>query len=316
MTSVSCGSWNRTNGLLVQGQASLPVATVPHLSYPRHARAATRFALNCGRRNRTYELLRPTLRVGARVRHHYQQRLPRSAESVLRESNPPRPTNLRSVLGRLEPLPLGQGHVRAEGEGVEPIKALVALDRFRSGCRRQSACPSVHEAAAAGIEPASGRLTVAFPYQHRTHRISQDGWFRTSDLVLPRPPAPRRCPAGCQTSLHPEFESAQRESNPRFRHGKAVGWPLHHGRLVGCRVVKDQQSTGPDSNRRRRCTGAGHRLARCQLVASPLDDQCFSSGTGGDRTHIVRFKRPVHYQLCHSPESVGAEGVEPSTCVL
>jgi hypothetical protein len=27
-------------------------------------------------------------------------------------------------------------------------------------------CP----AAVAGIEPASGRLTVAFPYQHRTHR--------------------------------------------------------------------------------------------------------------------------------------------------
>ena len=34
------------------------------------------------------------------------------------------------------------------------------------------------QAAAAGIEPASGRLTVAFPYQHRTRRImsfSQDG---------------------------------------------------------------------------------------------------------------------------------------------
>jgi hypothetical protein len=28
----SCGSWNRTNGLLVQSQASLPTATVPHRS--------------------------------------------------------------------------------------------------------------------------------------------------------------------------------------------------------------------------------------------------------------------------------------------
>ena len=26
----SCGSWNRTNGLLVQSQASLPTATIPH----------------------------------------------------------------------------------------------------------------------------------------------------------------------------------------------------------------------------------------------------------------------------------------------
>ncbi len=26
----SCGSWNRTNGLLVQSQASLPAATIPH----------------------------------------------------------------------------------------------------------------------------------------------------------------------------------------------------------------------------------------------------------------------------------------------
>ena len=32
--------------------------------------------------------------------------------------------------------------MQAEGEGVEPIKA---LDRFRGGCRRQSACPSVFQ---------------------------------------------------------------------------------------------------------------------------------------------------------------------------
>ena len=63
----------------------------------------------------------------------------RAGESALRESNPPR------QVGSLEPLPLGQGHklFQAEGEGVEPVKALVTLDRFRGGCRRQSACPSV-----------------------------------------------------------------------------------------------------------------------------------------------------------------------------
>ena len=31
---------------------------------------------------------------------------------------------------------------------------------------------NMHRAAVAGIEPASRRLTVAFPYQHRTHRIT------------------------------------------------------------------------------------------------------------------------------------------------
>ena len=58
--------------------------------------------------------------------------------SALRESNPP------CQVGSLAPLPLGQGH----------------------------------KAAAAGIEPASGRLTAAYPYQHGSHRkISQDGWI-------------------------------------------------------------------------------------------------------------------------------------------
>lgn len=63
----------------------------------------------------------------------------RAGESALRESNPPR------QVGSLEPLPLGQGHMLfpAEGEGVEPVKALFSLDRFRGGCRRQSASPSV-----------------------------------------------------------------------------------------------------------------------------------------------------------------------------
>ena len=44
---------------------------------------------------------------------------PRSrSKSALRESNPPR------QLGRLAPLPLGQGHTKAEGEGVEPSRLI------------------------------------------------------------------------------------------------------------------------------------------------------------------------------------------------
>lgn len=36
----------------------------------------------------------------------------------------------------------------------------------------------------------------------------------------------------------------------------------------------------------------------------PLDDQCllYFSGTGENRTHIVRFKRPMHYLVCHNPK--------------
>ena len=103
-------------------------------------------------------------------------------------------------------------------------------------------------------------------------------------------------------------QSAQRESNPHIRHGKATGCRYIMGAFgwkLNCQRAK---STGWDSNPRRRITGA---------VSLPLNDQClFVSGTGGYRTHIIRFKRPVHYPVCHTPESVGAVGVEPTTCVL
>ncbi len=39
------------------------------------------------------------------------------------------------------------------------------------------------KAPAAGIEPASGRLTVAFPYQHRTHRSIYNSFMNTSHHI-------------------------------------------------------------------------------------------------------------------------------------
>ena len=60
------------------------------------------------------------------------------AQSALRESNPP------GQLGRLAPLPLGQGHVRKGGRrGSRTLKAGTSLDCFRDSCHRQLACPSV-----------------------------------------------------------------------------------------------------------------------------------------------------------------------------
>ncbi len=104
-----------------------------------------------------------------------------SISSALRESNPP------CRLGRPAPLPLGQGHAH------------------------------FLRAAVAGIEPASGRLTAACPYQHRPHRIDHP----TTSIA--------------QTVL----KSTQRELNrapparvvrPPWRGGRP---PLPHGCIVG-----------------------------------------------------------------------------------
>lgn len=102
-------------------------------------------------------------------------------------------------------------------------------------------------------------------------------------------------------------QSVQRELNPHLLHGKQVRYLYAMNAWLEAELSKIK-STGRDSNPRRRITGA---------VSSPLSRPVrLFSGTGGYRTHIVRFKRPVHYPVCHSPESVGAVGVEPTPCVL
>jgi hypothetical protein len=122
-------------------------------------------------------------------------------KSALRESNPPR------QVGSLEPLPLGQEHTlfRAEGEGVEPVKALVALDRFRGGCRRQSACPSVINQ--------SGRLDS----NQRSRAPKARARARLPHVLN------RERPAGVEPALPPWQGSRL---------------PLHHGRLVAAELSK------------------------------------------------------------------------------
>jgi hypothetical protein len=77
------------------------------------------------------------------------------------------------------------------------------------------------------------------------------------------------------------IESAQRESNPHFRLGKAVGYRYIMGTVHRGRIVKDSESTGWDSNPRFRVTKA---------ESSPLDHQC----------------------KMRSELRVGPEGLEPS----
>ena len=104
--------------------------------------------------------------------------------------------------------------------------------------------------------------------------------------------------------------SAQRESNPHFRHGKAAGYRY----IMGAWLEAELSKTKVRSEHREGLEPSSPHYG-CGVLATRPPVQLLS-GTGGHRTHIIRFKRPVHYLVCHSPESVGAEGVEPSACVL
>ena len=88
-------------------------------------------------------------------------------------------------------------------------------------------------------------------------------------------------------------QSAQRESNPHIRHGKVVGSPLHHGRLLREPDCQRSKSTGPNSNGRRRRPPlrGGARGAE----SSPLS--------------AVSGPSALDYQVA----SVGMVGLEPTT---
>ena len=133
------------------------------------------------------------------LKSHVSRLKPR--KSALWESNPPR------QLGRLAPLPLGQGH------------------DYRS-------------AAAAGIEPASGRLTAAYPYQHGFHRKRRvkceerrmkGSRFHSSPFTL-------------QTSS--ERPAGVEPARPPWQGGRQ---PLHHGRVL--RSPNCQRARAPGGTR-------------------------------------------------------------------
>ena len=115
------------------------------------------------------------------------------------------------------------------------------------------------KAAEAGIEPASARLTAAHPYQHENHRI-----ISVRTVGLEPTISCTRSTRNTRLShvLKHEHPAGLEPAHPAWQ---ASTLPLRHGRLVGSRIVKDHQSTGRDSNPRRRITGA---------VSWPLDHQC------------------------------------------
>ena len=118
----------------------------------------------------------------------------------------------------------------------------------------------------AGFEPA-----VSCARSTRNTRLS---------YILGASPMQTTSPADVLTpfsgkDLHGILKSAQRELNPRFLHGKQVGFRYIMG-AKWCAELSMNKSTGWESNPRCRLTRA---------ESSPLDDQCLNpDGTGGART--------------------------------
>ena len=121
------------------------------------------------------------------------------------------------------------------------------------------------KAAAAGIEPASGRLTAAYPYQHEFHR-NEVGVTGFEPGAPPRSGGPcsrdhqhpcQRCPAESQTFLHAAKE------HPAGVETALSAWqadrhPLHHGCLSDYQIVKDR---GHRTTAARRCATRTHVTA-------------------------------------------------------
>jgi hypothetical protein len=190
---------------------------------------------------------------------------------------------------------VGKRRQRKEGESNPQGSS---LGRFRGGCHRQLACPSVPYRRVAtqhtrgsrgGSRTPNGpvnsrvRLPVPPPWKSglQSYSYSQSGRPDSNrrspgpepgglpGFPTPRPSVEGKCPAGVEPAL------------PPWQGGRL---PLHHGHTSpspDCQ--RNRESTGWDSNPRRRITGA---------VSSPLDDRC---------TRTIR---------------VGPEGLEPSPARL
>jgi hypothetical protein len=109
-----------------------------------------------------------------------------------------------------------------------------SLSRFRAGCRRPSACPSPLSSSGGRnrtcVPPVNSRVLVPA-------RTPPESWHLTVGMAGFEPAI--SCSQGrriSQAFLHPESlcfsASAQRESNPHVRHGKAVGYRYIMGTIT------------------------------------------------------------------------------------
>ena len=106
--------------------------------------------------------------------------------------------------------------------GIEPTSPAWKAGTF-------AARPRARKAAEAGIEPASRRLTVAFPYQHRTHRII----VKSGRLDLnQRSRAPEARAPRILAKLSHVLKMRPAGIEPTHPAWQAGRLPLHHGRMT------------------------------------------------------------------------------------
>ena len=117
----------------------------------------------------------------------------------------------------------------AEGEEVEPSRLIARL--FSKQLPSPIGLP-FRKAAEAGIEPASRRSTVAFPYQHRTHRNNQSGRLDLNHGHRPTwMSVGRSCARGTRnTNLSHVLKMRPVGVEPTHPAWQAGRLPLHHGR--------------------------------------------------------------------------------------
>ena len=194
-----------------------------------------------------------------RARRHYQQQLPRSRRihrrrlrRLSRSSGRRIRTSIAWFKARQPAVSRSPSHDRKCPAGVEPASPAwkagasaarprarhsrrkeresnpqgSSLDRFRDGCHRQLACPSVSlRAAAAGIEPASRRLTGRLPVPARAPPQS---------IESGRPDLNRRSPAPeagglSRLSYIPCIQKRPAGVEPALPPWQGSRLPLHHG---------------------------------------------------------------------------------------
>ena len=155
--------------------------------------------------------------------------------------------------------------------GIEPdlraSKAHVATTRRRELRTSKTTAP------AAGIEPATKRLTVALPYQHRTHRnvngVRRNRATDSKHRLEPRISGHERpCQGRRQPATPPRTQSAQRESNSHFLHGKQMGY--HYTMDAKCITTKLSKMPRHQEHR----AGIEPASPRYDGGVLPLDHQC------------------------------------------
>ncbi len=164
----------------------------------------------------------------------------------------------------MAPLPLGQGHVKAEGEGVEPSRLIA-----RPLSKR---VPSP-----IGLPFRSNKLRQEESNVHPLLNRQVDYRYRTPDRVRTAGFEPA-ISCSRSTRQYQAFLRPVQQERPAVAKCALLPWqssrlPLHHGRLVGSRIVKDREH--------REGLEPSSPHYGCGVLATGRPVQCFSMGPKG-----------------------------------